>query len=329
MDRIKPRFASIALMTAGLAAGLLIAGGRSATLKAGGGSRSGASSTVAGPIKVEAGPSFRFGMPKLQAPIDAVYWIDYKGARLYAAIPSAHKTANDVSLLREFAERDLIADFGLKPGVDPRFLMNTASLGAMGGGTSLLLVIETTTGQVAAYRASAKASSLESRPEFERLQLAPYGQGQPPSDPRRGEPIGVSGPMIVEQAADGTQSPLDVVYWLDGDSDRTPRLRAVIPAVVRTAGEARAISEVGERDLAADFRLKPGTAPRFLLNVVSLGASVQGASALVVIETTTKQVAAYQVAPRATPGAPARAELLLTQIKPFVEAAPPSLPAAN
>jgi hypothetical protein len=140
--------------------------------------------------------------------------------------------------------------------------------------------------------------------------------------------MGVTGPLVIGQSTDGTQAPLDAVYWLD--SDREPWLRAAIPSAVKTAGETRVLGGIGERDLSADFGLKPGSSPHFLLNTVSLGAAVQGASALVVIETTTKQVAAYRASPRASAGGGAKAELELIQIKPYVEAAPlPPLPAGE
>jgi hypothetical protein len=331
MSRIRPRLASIVVLGAGLAGGWWLAGGRAAPLRADGKDRSERSQSVTGPIKVETGFAMQVGAGKIQAPLDAVYWIDYGRANLYAAIPTARKAANDVSLLRDFAERDLAADFALAPGVEPRFLMSTASLGAMAQGTSVLLVIETTTRQIAAYQASVKVNSLDGRPQFDRLQLTSYGAARrPEADPTRprGEPVVVRGPLVIGQSTDGTQAPLDVVFWLDEDCE--PRLHAAIPSSRKTAGETQVLGGIGERDLAADFRLKPGASPRFLLNSVSLGAAVQGASALMVIETTTKQVAAYRAAPRASAGAGAKAEVELVQVKPYVEAAPlPPLPAGE
>lgn len=311
-----------------LIAGLgLIAAARPAPLEAGGGSRSGPSSSTAGPVKTEAGTAMLFGAGKIQAPLDAVYWIDYRGARLYATIPAARQTTQDVALLRDFAERDLIADFGLAPGVEPRFVMQTASLGGMAGGQAFLLVIETTTKQVGVYQAKPKANQLDSRPEFDRLQLIPYGNGAPrPADaPPPGEPIAVAGPLFIQPGKDGAQAALDVVYWLD--DPREARLRSVVPTTRRTAGEAQVLSGVGERDLMTDFKIKPGTQPRFLLNCVALGAGTQGASALLVIETTTKQVAAYRPSPRASAGGSGSADIELIQVKPYVESAPASLPA--
>ncbi|HEY2158221.1 MAG TPA: hypothetical protein VGH33_21510 [Isosphaeraceae bacterium] len=328
MKPFKPRLASIALATAALALGWLLAGGRG-PVNAGGGSRSGQSASVAGPVKVESGGAVQFGMGKIQAPLDAVYWIDYRGARLYASIPSSRKTAKDVQLLREFAERDLVDDFALKPGDQPSFLMQAASLGGMGGGSSLLIVIEATSKQIAAYQAMPRANTLDGRPQFERLQLASYGPATStaPAPGPRGEPIGVTGPIVIQQAPDGTQVPLDAVYWIDSDRDLT--LHAVIPSMQRTAGESLVLTEVGGRDLAADFGVKPGSAPRFLLNPMSLGAAVQGSAALMVIETTTKQVAAYQASPRSAAGGVARAELELIQIKSYVKGPGHGLPVGN
>ena len=126
---------------------------------------------------------------KIQSPLDAIYWLDYKRATLYAAIPASRQTAQEVALLREFAERDLVADFALRPGDNPRFLLQTASLGGLGGGSSVLLVIETATKQVGAYQARPRSGILDPRPEFERLQLLSYAQPAPTSArPRRDGP---------------------------------------------------------------------------------------------------------------------------------------------
>src|SRR5947209_7363725 len=112
MDRTQPRTAPISRRTFALAAGLF-AGLLPRRSRAGGGSRSGLSASVAGPIKIEQGAAVGLGKSKIQSPLDAIYWIDYAGARLYAAIPAARQTAQDVALLRDFASRDLVADFGL------------------------------------------------------------------------------------------------------------------------------------------------------------------------------------------------------------------------
>jgi hypothetical protein len=325
MRRTEPMTRRTFALAAGLFAGLFPRPSR-----AGGGSRSGRSASVAGPIKIEQGIAMGIGQGKIQAPMDAIYWLDYAGARLYAAIPAARQTPQDVTLLREFAERDLVADFALRTGDTPRFLMQTASLGGMGGGSAILLVIETSTRQVAAYQARPRAGVLDPRPEFDRLQLLPYDQGVPPATKPPGspppEPIVVAGPLLIQQGSDGIQAPLEVVYWLDDATSPTPRLHAALPSMRRTGTEAQVLSGVGARDLAADFQLKPGVTPRLLLNCASLGARMQGGSALFVIETTTKQIAAYTPSPRALAGANASAEISLTQIKSYLEAAPPPLP---
>ncbi len=330
MDRRTPRLALI--LVAAAPALVLLAALLPTPLRAGGGSRSGNSASTAGPVKVETGAAMGLGAGKIQAPLDAVYWLDYAGARLYAAIPSARQTARDVALLRDFAERDLVADFGLAPGVEPKFLMQTASMGGMGGGTALLVVIEATTKQVAAYQARSKTSLLDGRPDFQCLQVISYARNPRATAPPApaavpGEPIGVSGPLFIQQGTDGTQAPLDVVYWLDGDRDA--RLHAAIPSVRRTSNEAQVLSGVGDRDLAADFKLKPGSSPRFLLNCVALGAGMQGASALFVIETSTKQIAAYRPSPRSAAGSNASAEIELIQIKPYIAPTASTLPAPN
>ena len=129
----------------------------------------------------------------------------------------------------------------------------------------------------------------------------------------------MAGPLLIQQGNDGVQSPLDVVYWLDDDRSHAPRLRAALPSMRRTGSEAQVLSGIGDRDLAADFKLRPGEPPRFLLNCASLGARMQGAAALFVIETTTKQVAAYTPSPRSTAAPNASAEISLTQIKSYLD----------
>jgi hypothetical protein len=316
MKTPRPRLALFGLVAAGVVAGFWFGTGRDAApALGGGGTRSGSSMILAGPVRVESSGAGggRFGIGKIQSAMDGVYWIDYGVARLYATIPSTRKTAGDAQLIRGFAERDLFEDFGLKPWGQARFLMETAALGGFGGGSALLVVIEAESRQVAAYQAMPRDDG-DGQPQFERLQVVKYGEGSPPARP--GEPIGASGTVLMQTTPDGSQAALEAVYWLDSDRDTT--LRAVAPTMERTVGSARVLGPVIERDLAADFGLKAGSAPRFLLSPVSLGAAMQGAGVLAVVERTTRQVAAYRF-PSAAVGASGRAELELVQVKPYVE----------
>ena len=109
---------------AGILLGWILAATRPAVLHASAGDRSGESIVTTGPVLVRYDE-----MTKSAIPLDAVYFLDYKGARLLATIPSYRQTGRTTHLLHGFAERDLVADFklDLDPGADPQFLMTTGS----------------------------------------------------------------------------------------------------------------------------------------------------------------------------------------------------------
>ena len=50
-----------------------------------------------------------------KAPIalEALYFLDYKGGRLLATVPSYRLAGTKMQLIDDFAERDLVADFHL------------------------------------------------------------------------------------------------------------------------------------------------------------------------------------------------------------------------
>jgi hypothetical protein len=91
---------------------------------------------------------------KAAIPLEALYFLDYKGGRLLASIPSYRLAGTKMELIDGFVERDLVADFklDLETRGQPRFLMTTASLGRYSAGWAPLYVFETTTGQVAVYK---------------------------------------------------------------------------------------------------------------------------------------------------------------------------------
>ena len=91
---------------------------------------------------------------KVQVPLEALYYLDYKGGRLMGTIPSLHQTVGSSHYIGAFADRDLVADFklDLDNGPRPRFLMTTGALGIYGAGWSPLYVFETTSNQLAVYR---------------------------------------------------------------------------------------------------------------------------------------------------------------------------------
>jgi hypothetical protein len=118
---------------------------------------------------------------RVQVTHDALYYLDYKGGRLLAAVPSLRQTAAGLRVLEEFAERDLVSDFRIGPGVAPHFLMTVGSLGASGDGWAPLFVFETTTGQVAAYRVQAQMVGTSSRPRFDLLETRSLARTSAPA----------------------------------------------------------------------------------------------------------------------------------------------------
>lgn len=113
------------------------------------GDRAGECITATGPVLIQYDDS-----TKSSIPLEAVYFLDYKGGRLLATVPSIHLTSGRTQILGEFAERDLTADFqlNLSGGPRPRFAMTTGGLGRFSSGWAPLYVFETTTGQVGVYR---------------------------------------------------------------------------------------------------------------------------------------------------------------------------------
>lgn len=129
-----------------------------------------------GPIATQYNPRQR-----VQIAQDALYYLDYKGGRLLATVPALRKIGTSSHLLDEFAERDLVADFQIAPGIEPNFRMVTGTLGALSEGWAPLFVFETVTGQVAAYRVQAQMVGDRARPRFEMLDRRPIRQGPLPA----------------------------------------------------------------------------------------------------------------------------------------------------
>ena len=125
--------------------GLGPGGLRPAPLRAASGDRSGESVVATGPVFVRYDES-----AKAAIPLDAVYFLDYKGGRLLATVPTFRQSTSSTQLIEAFAERDLVADFklDLESGAAPRFLMTTGSLGPYTSGWAPFYVFETTTSQV-------------------------------------------------------------------------------------------------------------------------------------------------------------------------------------
>ncbi len=144
--------------------------GPKAVLRAHGGDRAGESILTTGPVLVR----YDEGR-KVQTAQDAVYYLDYTGARLYASVPSFRQSFGPAKLLDNFAERDLAADFklDLDNGPRPRFMMTTGSLGAYSEGWAALYVFETTTNQVAAYKVQQQMVGTSTQNKFELIEVRP------------------------------------------------------------------------------------------------------------------------------------------------------------
>jgi hypothetical protein len=158
-------------LTLGIALGWGLATHRPPTLRAGGGDRFGDYSLTTGPIAIEYN-----SLTKTQGQRDALYFLDYRGARLLATVPVQRQSLGGSQLIDGFIERDLVADFKTdrEKGPAPHFLMTPGSLGAYGEGWAPLFVFETTTKQVAAYKIQLQAIGTKSSSRFELLEIKSY-----------------------------------------------------------------------------------------------------------------------------------------------------------
>jgi hypothetical protein len=163
----RPAFSHAMTLAGGLALGWALSLAAPApALRAGGGDRSGESIVAAGPILAKAQSKLEVHVAR-----DALYYLDYKGGRLLATIPSLRQSAAGSRVFDDFAERDLVADFRIGPGTAPHFLMTTANLGSSGDGWAPLYVFETTTNQAAAYLIQPQVVGSSTRPRFELLEV--------------------------------------------------------------------------------------------------------------------------------------------------------------
>jgi hypothetical protein len=153
------------VLAVGMAVGWALQPGRGSLLHAGGGDRPDAALVATGPIATEMHPTL-----KVAVTTDAVYYLNYSRGYLYAAVPMPTQTAGSSRLLSDFGERDLIKDFGLRPGSDPHFTMTSGVLGSASGGWAPLYVFETTTGQMAAYRVVPQVRAGSSSPVLQLLE---------------------------------------------------------------------------------------------------------------------------------------------------------------
>ncbi len=119
-------------------------------------------------------------------PVDAVYYLDYRGARLLASVPNAVSTVSETAnaserITSDFAERDLATDFQIPPGVEPTFHMTVARLGFANGGWAPLYVFESATNQVAAYRVKPQMEGTVNKTQIILLERKTLGKTALPS----------------------------------------------------------------------------------------------------------------------------------------------------
>ena len=181
MSDPRRRIPTALTLTIGLALGWASSNQRPPAAKAGGGDRYGDYSLTTGPI------SLRYNeQTKTQASQDALYFLDYRGAKLLATVPMQRQSAQGSQWIDGFVERDLTADFkvDLERGVNPHFLMTPGSLGAYGDGWAPLFVFETTTKQVAVYKLQVQTVGVKASSRFELLEIKSYATLPPlPTSP--------------------------------------------------------------------------------------------------------------------------------------------------
>lgn len=159
------RLPLVVVGTAGLVVGLVLGSLRPIRpVFASGNDRWGERILATGPVAIE-----QIGQ-QIQVNHDAIYYLNYHTGRLLATIPSMKQTGLTKQMLSEFAERDLVRDFELGPGVAPHFLMTTGGLGFRSEGWAPLYVFETETGQVAIYRLAAQSVAGVNKPAFQLLE---------------------------------------------------------------------------------------------------------------------------------------------------------------
>jgi hypothetical protein len=170
----RSRIPTVVALIIGVLMGWGLASCRPLPLQASTGDRSGESIVATGPVLVRYDEA-----AKGPVALDAVYFLDYKGGRLLATVPSFRQTNTATRLLEPFSERDLVADFKLEldSGARPRFLMTTGTIGPDSAGWAPLYVFETTTSQVGVYRIQMQTTiGTASQPRFELVEVRSYAK---------------------------------------------------------------------------------------------------------------------------------------------------------
>jgi hypothetical protein len=179
MDGSRSRIPIVLALGAGVLIGWAGSGFRATPMQASSTDRAGDCIVTTGAVLMQYDDS-----TKAPVPLEALYFLDYKGGRLLATIPSYRQAGSKMQLIDGFVERDLVADFklSLETRAQPRFLMATGSLGRYSSGWAPLYVFETTTGQVAVYKMQVGQNYGESGAgQFELVELRRYNKsgGEP------------------------------------------------------------------------------------------------------------------------------------------------------
>jgi hypothetical protein len=169
MSDLRRHIPSAVTLGIGLVLGWGLANHRPTVVKAGGGDRYGDDALTSGPVAIQYNER-----TKIQAPQDALYYLDWRGGRLIATVPVQRQSAQGSQMIEGFVERDLKADFKLddERGATPHFLMTPGSLGAYGEGWAPLYVFETSTKRVAVYKLQPQA--IGSKSKFELLEVRSF-----------------------------------------------------------------------------------------------------------------------------------------------------------
>jgi hypothetical protein len=172
MDVSRSRAGVMIALGVGVALGWMASGFRARPMWAGSGDRAGECIVTTGPVLMQYDDA-----TKAPIALEAVYFLDYKGGRLLATVPTYRLAAGKMEFIDGFAERDLAADFRLEleGGQRPRFLMTTGGLGRYSSGWAPLYVFETTTGQVGIYRVQVgQAYGANAPAQFELVEMRSY-----------------------------------------------------------------------------------------------------------------------------------------------------------
>jgi hypothetical protein len=170
------RITTSAALVTGLLLGCVLASFRPAPLRASAGDRSGDFIVATGPVLIRYDEG-----TKSSIPTDALYFLDYKGGRILATVPTFRQYGTNTHLIDAFEERDLVADFklDLDTGPRPHFLMTTGSLGSYSAGWAPLYVFETSTSQLGIYRMQLQQGvAISAVPRFELVEIRSYAKAK-------------------------------------------------------------------------------------------------------------------------------------------------------